>query len=557
MARPLLCTGGAVERKHDEACDGCTTRIARLPGATTCVGSKHFTIRSVQGHYACRSSTIVYMYHCPLLTTELTTLRHWFMHNPCLCNHVNAAFGRVGKCVPLANDEVVTRLLRPIGQLLAGWVGRHPPVAYREIYMPLDAKKRASYERAEQNLIRRGHVLTQHDARVTAFVKLEGIKFGPEKVNPDCRMIQFRSKEYTLKLASIIRRAEHATYKARDVLCPGPHFAKNKNTRMRAADLRELYEMGFDNIMEMDASRFDAHFGVSLNRMEAEYIQATSHGHQLEEMLRWQQDNRGSFTCRTDAGTTRVNYRVKGGRMSGDANTAYGNCVMMAEMLTAFGRSLGVRFSFYCDGDDSVFFYDGPPISDEHVRRFFREFGMTMGVENRPTKFEHIGFCQSRPVYLNGSWTMVRDPFKILSKMTVSHKLREVKGRASYLRTCALGELSMLRGCPVVQPFLLQLIKTTEARMSKRSRNRVHAGALASNWRLRNWLAKDWRVAKALPITHENRKSFEETWGVTIEQQIAFEDQISRWTTNLQSTTPGQGVDVDRWEYPWRRDEMQ
>lgn len=479
------------------------------------------------------------------------------MHNSCLCNHVNALIGRCGKCVPLANTEAVLQLLWPELEQLSVQVGWHPPVEYSEIYKSLDAKKRAGYMRAEQNLINRGHVVTLNDARITMFVKLEGLPFKHDKVNPDCRAIQFRTKEYTLLLASYIRRGEHATYKARDVWCPGPHFAKNKNPRMRAADLRELFDMGFKHVCEFDASRFDAHVGVPLNKLEAKYITSVSGGDMLHELMEMQQDNHGTFRCRTDLGEAKVKYRSRGGRMSGDANTAYGNCLIMASMLAAFGRSLGHRFAFYCDGDDSVFFHDGPVLGDGHIKKFFREFGMTMVIENRPLKFEHIGFCQARPVQLNGYWTMVRDPFKILSKITVSHKLRDPKGRASYVRTSAMGELSLLRGCPVVQPFLMHLIKTLESKMSSRSKSKYNKVALAENWRLRNWLPRDWRDAKALQITPENRKSFEDSWGVPIEQQISFEDQISRWSIDMLTTTPGQGVDVDRWEYPWKLDEMQ
>ncbi len=531
-------------------------RIALLPEGTQCANSDHLTIRRVSGHYACSTSSKMRLYYSPMLNDPLTTVKSWYMHKPCACNHMNALLGRVGKCVPRANADFVIRHLQPVLDLLAVHVGRHGPVEYSSIYKPLDAKKRAAYQRAEKVLKMRGDLVYPRDAKIKMFVKLEGIGFQVAKVNPDCRAIQFRSKEYTLALAARIRRGEHAMYAARDVLCFGPHFAKNKNPRARAKDLRELWDAGFRWVLELDASRFDAHVNIELLLQELRFICGTNWDPMIEELLRMQHHNRGSFRCRSDGGEFGCAYETRGGRMSGDANTAYGNCILMAGMLAAFGRSLGHRFAFYCDGDDSVFFHDGPEVQDVEVTNFFRGFGMSMVIENRPRTFEGIGFCQARPVECGGGWTMQRDPFKILSKIGVSHKLAMPKGRASFVRTVAMGELALSRGCPLIQPFLQRVIEVTESGMSKRSLKKVNKEALRGAYRLEAWLPKDWTEKKTLPITNEARKSFERAWGVTVEEQRHFEDRIARWQFNLDATTPGQGVDVDRWEYPWMRREL-
>ena len=172
--------------------------------------------------------------------------------------------------------------------------------------------------------------------------------------------------------------------------------------------------------------------------------------------------------------------------MSGDANTAAGNCVIMACMLAAFGKHIGRKFTFLCDGDDSGFFHSGPPISNEEVVVFFRQFGMSMKVEARPTCFEEINFCQSKPVLCDGRYTMIRDPFKILSKLGVTPKLANPTARAKYVRTVALGELSLSRGCPVVQPFLERVIANCTAQLTPRQRKRglVNKSALDDYWRL-------------------------------------------------------------------------
>lgn len=556
VARPLLCTGGPAERKHDVACDGLVQRVAQIPEATHCRGSTGMTIRFVRGPYACRSNVQDALYHCPMLTHPLTTERAWYVHKPCACNALNALFGRVGKCVPNPNAEFVTRHLHPLVAEITRALGRHPPVPYVDIYAGMGARKRASYQRAHSNLMRRGGLVFRNDAKVKMFVKLEGIRHNPRKINPDCRAIQFRSKEYTLALAARLRRAEKAFFAMRDTLCPGPHFAKGKNPRQRARDLRILWELGFRNVLELDASRFDAHINVLLLEIERQILCGITTDPDVRRLLEMQIRNICGFRCKTDAGDFACGYQSTGGRMSGDANTSLGNSIIMACMLTAFGRAFGRKFAFYCDGDDSVFFHDGEPISDGEVQTFFRGFGMTMAIENRPRSFEGIGFCQARPVELGDGWTMVRDPLKLLSKFTVSHKIRDPRSRASYLRTVALGELALARGCPVLQPFLQQVITYTEARMSKRSLAKLNQTAVAQSYRLTELLPNDWNVAKDLPITTAARKSFAAAWGIPIEQQLEFEDHTSRWLPDLVTTTPGQGVDVAKWEYAWRRREM-
>lgn len=560
VARPLVCTGGPAERKHDQECHGiCVQQHAQLiPGATSCVGSQHFRLKGMHGHYACRSADSEVAYHTPVMDDFLTKQRLWFIHRPCACNCMNALIGRVGKCVPQPDVNFV-KTLQPLIQALADAVGRHPMIPYLDVYRNMGAKKRARYQRAEINLKRQGGLAERRDAQIKMFVKLEGIKFTDEKRNPDCRAIQFRSPEYTLQLAAHIKLAEHALYEISDVpgFGSGRLFAKNMNPVQRAGALRELMDaVPGGHMIELDASRFDAHVNSSL--LEAEHMVwlATCLGPQLAELLRWQVKNRGSFRTRTDVGVFSSSYTVDGGRMSGDANTAAGNCIIMGLMLAKFLGDKRSNFRLLCDGDDSVVIHDGDVIVDLEVITYFRQFGMTMSIEARPERFEHINFCQAKPVFAGGRWYMQRDPFKILSKIGVSHKLGVVKARRSYLRTVAMGELALSRGCPVIQPFLAHLIEHLSQGMTARKKASYNKQAFDDSWRLRQWLPEDWREAKTYPVCNAARKSFENAWGICIAEQVNFERRIHTFKPSYDVTTSGQGVDAWVWEYPWRRDEV-
>lgn len=563
MVRPLCCTGGPGVRKHDRDCDGeCVQLSAQLPpSATSCRGSNHLTIRRVSGPVACCSAAKLAVYHCPLIQDLLTEEKLWFIHRPCVCNHLNALIGRVGKCVPLADRRAIIALLQPFVDYLANHVGRHPPMPYSKVYQGMGAKKRAVYARAEKSLHTTGGLANRNDAKIKMFVKAEGIRFTKDKVNPDCRAIQFRSPRYTLQLASHIKHAEHALYAAHNVphFGPGRLFAKGDTPRKRAARILEMdAAIPGGHWLCMDASRFDAHVGPSLHELvETRFWQSTCWGEQIAELMEWQRDNRGMFRCKTDSDDVRVWYDVKGGRMSGDANTAAGNCVIMAVMIASFFHSRGIKFTIYCDGDDSVSKHDGPEIPEEEIIEYFRQFGMSMAVESRPKQVEHVEFCQARPVQTSEGWTMSRDPFKILSKTTVNHKIREAKGRASYIRTVALGELAMSSGIPVVQPFLLALINELERTMSKRSLATYNKQAYADAWRMQQWLPGQWWIKREVRITPQARESFARAWGVPIQDQIHFEKTLSRWRVNVDRSTPGPGVSTWDWEFPWRRREMQ
>jgi len=562
----MVCTGGPKATKsHDRDCPGRLTQpLARGDGfQPACDGSSHFLLLGSTGPSACRGDRFTgRVYHIPLAPLNISRECKWFVHMPCKCNHDNALDGRVGKCVPPYNPDLIKAILQPLSNSLASAAGRHDWIRYYDVYKRMPRKKFARYWRAEQQLRRQGCRAWREQSKIEMFVKLEGIKWDVLKPNPDCRAIQFRRPEYTLQLAAHIKTSEHVLYSLKDVpgFGPGRLFAKNMNPKQRAAALREKMEyVGLNgHILELDASRFDAHVNKALLEfVEHNYWIKTCLGPQIKELLKWQRTNYGAYMVQTEVGISKQKYKVEGGRMSGDANTAAGNCIIMACLLAAFGQYTGRRFTFLCDGDDSVFFHDGDPITDLEVTEFFRQFGMSMKIEARPSGFEDINFCQSKPVLIKDVWTMVRNPVKILSKIGVSHKLSDPRGRWKYIRTVALGELSLTRGCPLIQPFLKRVVDVCTSALSQRQHKRglIHRAALNDYWRLSQWLPSDWSEGKTDQIADSTRESFQRAWGIDIDQQLRLEGTLERWVFDLAKTREGEGVDVDSWTFPWLKPE--
>lgn len=137
------------------------------------------------------------------------------------------------------------------------------------------------------------------------------------------------------------------------------------------------------------------------------------HDDELAKLLKWQLYNRG-YVNNTDG---RIRYTTNGCRMSGDMNTALGNCIIMCAMVWTYFKDKGIHVSLANNGDDCVVImesheYDGLP----DLPCWFEGMGFTMKVEEPVYEFESIVFCQTQPVYDGVGWRMVRDPRISLDK---------------------------------------------------------------------------------------------------------------------------------------------
>lgn len=482
----------------------------------------------------------------PTLDCPLTQQR-WFYPKPCICNVLNALEMRVGKCVRKPDVNYIKTKVTPFAVVLATYCQARPS-KYEDIYAHYSGAKRARYQRAHDNLLKQGKIVREDQAKVKMFVKMEAYKFDDDKPYPDCRAIQFRSYEYTLQLAAIIRRAGHKMYQARDVpgFGVGRHFGKNLSPAGLGKVLREIYDaLPGCKIVLMDISRFDAHVSRPLiENVEHKFWMKATHHPQLADLLKWKLKNKGSARCGDDW----VTYEVDGERMSGDADTGDSNCVAVASSYASLAKENNIaEFGMNVNGDDGVFFYLGE-LSDEAIIRHFDKLGMEVKIEGRPTRFEEIDYCQARPVRVNGEWTMVRNPGKVMTKIGFTHKRQGISNYLKRVHTTCLGELSLARGVPILQPFLERVLYLTKSQMNKRSaKNPILRTAIDDSYRLSGWLPSDWKSGRTSPITTESRASFSRAFGVSITEQFALEDRIRSWWADYSKTSVGWPI-LEPWE---------
>lgn len=544
--------------KHCATCGGGVQRLALNPhhAFTLCKGNAHFRIVGRPQHYAVPAESPMALFHIPSPPTPLARETKWTMPDPGPGTAWNALNHRVARCVLTPDRRAIMDELVPHMLVLAKWTGHHGKVPFAAVYANYPAKKKRAYMLAEAALLTLGGHCTEAHAMITMFVKLELYKVDPSKI-PDARAIQFRTKEYTLELASYLKGAEEAMYKLSDVpgFGYGHHFAKNLNMEQRGDALKALDDDVAGYWVCLDISRFDSSVSLAMKQLiEIPFFRATCDDDvDLRELLQWQCNNRGTYRQGDDT----IRYQVRGGRMSGDANTAFGNCVIVSTCLARLGEIVGGKFGFVDDGDDSVF-KSTKYVPDDLIIGAFARWGFQVKIECRPTRLEEVEFCQSRPVEMSrGKYKMVRNPVRVITRSLASVKLREPKERVTFMRTVALGELSLNPGVPVLQAFFKRMIEECDKQLSPRQRKRggLNKAAISDSYRRAALLPKDWTKGRTKPVSQLTRRSFDAAWGFQIQHQLVEEKIMGAWSMPLLSTVRGQGPTLEDWEFPWYRPE--
>jgi hypothetical protein len=101
-----------------------------------------------------------------------------------------------------------------------------------------------------------------------------------------------------------------------------------------------------------------------------------------------------------------------------------GNKLLMCLMSHSYLTTLGVPFEFANNGDDCLIFVERKHLKLlENMGAYYRDFGFDVVREAPVTEFEHVEFCQTRPVCVNNTWRMVRNVSVCLTKDVTSVNL--------------------------------------------------------------------------------------------------------------------------------------
>lgn len=408
--------------------------------------------------------------------------------------------------------------------LLASFLPKTAPLTHQQFVDTVRGRKKKAYQQALELIGSEGLNL-EGDSSVKVFVKYEKTD-RTTKCDPVPRVISPRNPKFNIALGRYLRPMEERIFKALGKLFGHPTVMKGMDTDRTARVLREKWEKFNKPVaIGLDASRFDQH--VSLDALKLEHsiytrcLRFKKHVRKLERILKCQLVNR----CRGYTADGKLSYTIEGTRMSGDMNTSLGNCVLMCLMIHQYALDRGVKVQLANNGDDCVVFLEQRDLEkfSQGLFEWFLQMGFNMAIEEPAYEFEHIEFCQTRPVFDGVCWTMCRNPLSAIAKDSVFLKGKDYEKLIPlWLDAVGTGGLALAGGLPIFNSFYSML---------RRSGNHVHKNAknkLVSldndeilPWYMRETSMSGKRVANA--PSPEARSSFYSAWGITPDEQVSLE----------------------------------
>ncbi len=480
-----------------------------------------------------------------------------FAHHDCIHNQIAALRNRVLGATPQPTAEGLAALHKQRRRITRVM----PNVMPQELYdMPYSygGAKRNRYIRAADQLLEEG--LKRKDGDVEMFVKFEKLN-SVAKSNPDPRAIQFRKPKYCVAVAQYLKPIEHLVYQMRGdgTYLPGSRVIGKGLSQVERAKLLKFKLGGFVNprVLSLDASRFDKHVSDKLLEVEHAFYLDLCPNDEFRRLLSWQLVNHGK--------TTRgIRYVARGRRMSGDMNTALGNCILMILMVSAFMD--GKKYDILDDGDDCLLIVEEELLQwvRDHIFDAFLQFGMQVKVEGVASCLEQVEWCQSRPIeYEVGKHKFVRDPAKVLSCALGGTKYTEPGARPRLVNTIGMAELVLNLGVPVLQEYAIALMRNSGTKQHL-VLDEVDPMYFRVFRELRAFGLRHLQRIDPRPVTTEARLSFAAAFGWSVELQIEIEEFLKGWSFNLSGDDIlTEDIDVSSWlpnytsvtgqdVYPWR-----
>lgn len=395
------------------------------------------------------------------------------------------------------------------------------PLSFDEFIALCPSDKRKRYTAAKGSMF--WNAVRIHDSYIKFFVKAEKTNFT-KKPQAVPRAIQPRSPRYCLAVGIYMKHIEHLIYEAIAHVMKEVTVTKGLNADQTGQLVKRKWTK-FSNPIAVgwDAERFDEHVSYDCLSFEhglyiALWKALGVNTKELNKLLRWQKNNKG--TAYTKDGY-KVSYTVRGGRMSGDMNTALGNCYLMCAMTWYIMKKCKVsKYELLNNGDDCVLIIEKAELYRlDGLVGLFKDFGFSMKLEKEVENIEDIVFCQAQPIFIDGTYRMVRQLQTGLEKdLTLMCQKLTRKDYDSWRNAVALGGMALCSGIPVFQAFYRWMGRDT----STRKANPFIGGLISSGF---------YRMSKGMKginveVSMTTRMSFWKAFGITPDKQIWVETYL-------------------------------
>lgn len=427
---------------------------------------------------------------------------------------------------PAPLPGVYTQLARFTGKLRQH-LPPTTPVSREEFAMMYRGRKQLRYLEAVESL--QAKALEARDAWVMTFLKAEKINFTAKR-DPAPRVIQPRQPRYNVEVGRYLKPAESYVYRAIACVFGGTTVTKGLNAAEVGSCISSKWEgLKHPVAVGLDASRFDQHVSVPALEWEHSVYNHMFKSQELKELLKMQLVNRG--IARAKDGT--VKYSVEGRRMSGDINTALGNCLLMCALVWTYMKSKKIRPVLVNNGDDCVCFMEARCLGRfmDGLKEWFLEMGFTMTVEKPCYELEEIEFCQGKVIITDEGPLMVRNVMNALAKdSTCLIPIDSRKGFERWVNSVGCCGESLCGGVPVMQSFYRMYKRVTPPK----KKSSIDYPFIESGM---SYLAS--RMTRTdRPISEQTRYSFYLAFGILPDAQVELEKYFDRTTLQYSKATP-------------------
>lgn len=425
----------------------------------------------------------------------------------CSINERVALVKRHGVALPVIDDN----RLMALGQ----FVRKHrktrlvEPLTWDELEADVPKSRLKRVQNARANLVSEGW--SNRYCKAKAFIKFEKweayevlSELERPMITKSPRLIQYRSPEYTYQLALFLRSIEkyvfNTDYNGRYLRMHEKEFSKGMTSWEIANNLwRKASRLRQPKFTLLDYSRMDAHLRYLLRKV-AEW---DVYKRMIKDPFFWwllDQQIQNSVSTRN-----RNFWKVVATMLSGEYNTSLGDSEINRNILKFLLQAIS-HYLLIC-GDDGVVMteLDAPTENLD-----FAQFGMVAKVVIT-TDFSQVEYCQCKPVRICGSWRMVRNPYRIMSRTCYSTKRYVGVGWLKLLSSIGICELSCNNGVPVLQAYADMLYRSG----GQQPDMKMVAEIMEHR--------RDKITAKKLPVTQQARVDFWMSFGIPPARQEELE----------------------------------
>lgn len=447
-------------------------------------------------------------------------------HYNCVHNEMVCIANRILGVTPLPTS-LGLKMMRRGSRILSRSIPQTQAESLGAFALKYSGHKRLRYLNACDKSLR-GY--SKSDAGVTFFVKREKMYPDLSKGISDPRPVQFRDPVYCVQVAKFLKPIECYLYNCRGIhsnMSSTRLVGKGLNQKQRAKLLFEkIKQFNSFVVLSLDCSRFDKHVSYGQLQIEHSVYLNSNSDPEFARLLSWQLINR----CRSRSG---YRYITHGKRMSGDMNTALGNCIIVISMVIGYMIHFHpfVKFDLLDDGDDCLLIVDEMNLQEVETSIVdgFLQMGHKLKVDKICRTMESVVWCQSSPVMMtSGFYKFVRDPIKTMSNDLVSSSLLGPRPK-DHVKAVGMCELALNLGVPVLQCYALALIRN-----SPEGRLRMHSDMSLYLRACREIVNFDNRIQFLTPkdISFETRLSFSQAFGISIQLQLDLETHLDKWIIN-------------------------